>query len=92
MAENGVTTAVHYGNPIHLQPAAKYLGYGLGSMPNTEEQSGKILSLPINQFLTKVQVEYVADLVNSFLEQKHTKLETNIGKNTIRPCRILSQG
>jgi len=70
LAENGVTTAVHYANPIHLQPAAKYLGYGLGSMPNTEKQSGKILSLPINQFLTKMQIEYVADLVNSFLEQK----------------------
>ena len=92
LAENGVATAVHYGNPIHLQPAAKYLGYRLGSMPNTEKQSGKILSLPINQFLTKVQVEYVADLVNSFLEQKHAKPEMNVGKITVRPCRILSQG
>ena len=92
LAENGVATAVHYGNPIHLQPAAKYLGYGLGSMPNTEKQSGKILSLPINQFLTKVQVEYVADLVNSFLEQKHAKPEMNVGKITVRPFGILSQG
>lgn len=62
----GIETFIHYPRPIHLQPAAKELGYGPGAFPVTERQAGRILSLPINQYLTPGQIETVAAAVNAF--------------------------
>lgn len=67
----GVQTAIHYPIPIHLQPAAKEMGLGLGSFPETEKQSNRILTLPINQTLQTSQIEYVAKCVNEFYEQNN---------------------
>ncbi len=68
LLKNGVQTAIHYPVPIHLQPAAAGLGYQFGDFPKTEFQSKRILTLPINQFVTTKDVEFVADLVNEFFE------------------------
>jgi len=66
LTAQGVETAVHYPVPIHLQPAAAGLGYGLGDMPATENQVGRILTLPVNQFLKPDDVTFVAEAVNAF--------------------------
>jgi len=68
LANHGIQTAIHYPVPIHLQPAAKNLGYGLGDFEATETQSKRILTLPINQFISEEQVRFIADMVNSFFE------------------------
>jgi len=60
LGERGIGTGVHYPVPIHLQPAAQGLGYKPGSMPVTETQARRILSLPIHQFLSEDDVRYVA--------------------------------
>lgn len=62
----GIGTAIHYPIPIHLQPAARYLGHTLGSFPVTEQQSKRILTLPINQFSTHDQISEVASEINKF--------------------------
>ena len=67
----GIQTAIHYPIPIHLQPAAKEMGLGLGSFPETEEQSTRILTLPINQTLQPSQIEYVGKCINEFYEQNN---------------------
>ena len=36
-----IDTSIHYPVPIHLQPAAKFLGYKKGDFPMTEDQSKK---------------------------------------------------
>jgi len=64
--ERGVGTAIHYKIPIHLQPAARALGYGQGAFPVAEEQAGRILSLPVHQFLSAADVEYVAASIKEF--------------------------
>lgn len=66
LGERGISTKIHYPVPIHLQPAAARLGYRRGSLPATERQAERILSLPINQFLTHDDVAYVAQAVNGF--------------------------
>ena len=63
---SGIDTAIHYPIPIHLQSAARNLGYKKGDFPVTELQCGRILTLPINQFLTEEQVDYVASKVNEY--------------------------
>lgn len=63
---NGVQTAIHYPVPIHLQPAAKSLGYNFGDFHVTEKQAGRILTLPIHQFIGGEQITRVAKLINDF--------------------------
>jgi dTDP-4-amino-4,6-dideoxygalactose transaminase len=68
LAEKEVDTRVHYPIPIHLQDAARYLGYRRGDFPVTERQAETILSLPVYPELTDLQVEYVADAINGFFK------------------------
>lgn len=66
LLEKGVDTKIHYPTPIHLQVAAKGLGYKKGDFPEVEKQSNRILSLPIYQTLTRSQLEYVVKSIRSF--------------------------
>ena len=66
LAMRGIRTAIHYPVPIHLQPAAEGLGYKRGQFPATERQADRILTLPIHQFLSTDDIEYVAETVNGF--------------------------
>ena len=67
LKKNGVDTAIHYSTPIHLQAASKFLGYKKGSLPETEKQAKKILTLPINQHLKKKEILYICKLINNYL-------------------------
>lgn len=64
--KNDVDTVIHYPVPIHLQPAAKKLGYKLGDFPSTEKQAKEILTLPVNQFLKINDLEKIISLINEF--------------------------
>ena len=66
LKEKGIGTAIHYPIPIHLQEAAKGLGYKRGDFPEAEKQAGRILSLPVYPELSKEQVEYVAGTIKEF--------------------------
>lgn len=66
LANKGVETKIHYPIPIHLQEAAKYLGYKKGDFPKTERQAETILSLPIYPELTYEQIRYIIESVNDF--------------------------
>lgn len=66
LAERGVETKVHYPVPIHLQEAAKDLGYRAGDFPVTERQARRILSLPNRPELTDDDVAHVAYSIRSF--------------------------
>ena len=63
-----IDTAIHYPIPIHLQPASSKLGYKEGDFPITEKQSKEILTLPINQYLDKDDLDRVVYIVNEFLK------------------------
>lgn len=62
----GVDTRVHYPIPIHLQDAAKDLGYMAGDMPLSEKFAKTMVSLPIYPELTNAEVNYVITTVSSF--------------------------
>ena len=59
MLDAGVETSVHYPRPIHLQPASKDRGL-TAVCPEVEAQAKRILSLPVNQFLTDEDAQRVA--------------------------------
>lgn len=68
LEEKNIFTAIHYPIPLHLQPAASYLGYKAGDFPKVEEQSKRILSLPVHHMLNEEQIEYVCDEVKRFYQ------------------------
>lgn len=69
LLEKGIETKIHYPIPIHMQPAAKKLGYKKNDFPVTVEQSEKILSLPIYPEINDEQVQYVIDQLVEFKRQ-----------------------
>ena len=66
MYNNGVETLVHYPTPIHLQPAAAFLGCRKGDLPVTEDLAKRILTLPIHQYLSEDDIKYVSKSINDF--------------------------
>jgi dTDP-4-amino-4,6-dideoxygalactose transaminase len=68
LADHGVRVAVHYPIPIHLQPAAKDLGYKKGDFPMTEKQADSIMTIPVHQFMEEEDVLHVAELINGFYD------------------------
>ena len=66
LATEGVEAKVHYPIPLHLQPAARDLGYKRGDFPVAEAQAEDIVTLPGHQFLTDAEVDYTIDCVRRF--------------------------
>lgn len=63
--ESGVSTNIHYPIPINKQRA--YLDEFRGkSFPVSEKVSSEILSLPLDPFHSKEEIEYVSKLVRQF--------------------------
>lgn len=63
LADNGVTTDIHYAVPPHLQPC--YAGRLPGAYPVTEQLAGEVVSLPIAN-LTPSIAEEIANIINKF--------------------------
>lgn len=66
LKRRGISTAVHYPTPIHLQPAARSLRGKKGGFPETERQSRRILSLPVHQYLKPGQIRHVIASIREF--------------------------
>jgi len=66
---HGVEAKVHYPIPLHLQPAAKDLGYKRGDFPVAEAQAADIVTLPAHQYLTDAEVGYMISVVREFYER-----------------------
>jgi dTDP-4-amino-4,6-dideoxygalactose transaminase len=64
--QRGVEAKVHYPIPVHLQPAARYLGYKEKDFPTSESDSRNIITLPVHQHLTEDEVEYTIQCVRDF--------------------------
>ena len=73
LKKNGVETAIHYPIPIHLQPASKYLGYKKGDFKVAEKLCQTILTLPINQYLKKKELDRIIIYLNNFAKKYEKK-------------------
>lgn len=67
LGETGVSTAVHYPMPLHLQPCFAYLGYKKGDFPESERAAQEVLSIPLFPGMTNPQQKRVINaLFNIF--------------------------
>jgi dTDP-4-amino-4,6-dideoxygalactose transaminase len=65
MAQKGVSCAIHYPVPIHLQDCYRFLNLGVGSFPVAEQSAREALSLPMYPELTSAQIGHIAEALKS---------------------------
>lgn len=65
--EHGVGTLIHYPVPPHMQQAYSFLNLKQGDFPLAEEIAATSLSLPMYPGLSNTEIEYVCDLIKTFM-------------------------
>jgi dTDP-4-amino-4,6-dideoxygalactose transaminase len=68
LEKQGVSTALHYPLPLHLQKCYASLGYKAGDFPVAEAAARECLSLPIYPELSAAQVDYTAEQIKAFFK------------------------
>lgn len=63
---NNIGVEIYYPLPLHLQQCFSYLGYKKGDMPESENASLNVLSLPMYPELTPEMQRYVVDKMKEF--------------------------
>lgn len=68
LLDRGISSAIYYPIPLHLQKAFHYLGYNEGDFPIAERLSTSILALPIYPTMSIEIQEKIITTVNAFIE------------------------
>jgi dTDP-4-amino-4,6-dideoxygalactose transaminase len=66
LIENQIDAKKHYPVAMHLQKAARYLGYKEGDFPVAERLAQNTISLPIHEFIVPEQINRMSDLIWRF--------------------------
>ena len=67
LKDRGIETAIHYQFQFICSQLQIYLGYKKGDFKFTEDQSKRILSLPIHQNLTKKDIHKIIYEINRYI-------------------------
>src|SRR3990167_6303138 len=66
LTDAGVEVKIHYPIAMHLQPAAKYLGYKKSDFPVAEAHGEQVITFPAHPYLTEEEIKYTIDKVQEF--------------------------
>jgi dTDP-4-amino-4,6-dideoxygalactose transaminase len=69
LRERGIGSDIHYPLPAHQQ--TPYAQFANGPLPVTEQLAREVLSLPMYPELPLDDLDYVAEQVRAFFEQRH---------------------
>jgi aminotransferase EvaB len=64
-----IEAKIHYPVPLHLQVAAKSLGYKRGDFPNAEKQAMELITLPNHQFISEEQIDFIISNIHEFYKK-----------------------
>jgi dTDP-4-amino-4,6-dideoxygalactose transaminase len=70
LTEMKIGTEIYYPVPLHQQECFRALGYGAGSLPETELAAREVLSLPIFPELTAAEQELVVARIDEVYHQQ----------------------
>ncbi|MCK5557999.1 MAG: DegT/DnrJ/EryC1/StrS family aminotransferase, partial [Candidatus Hydrogenedentes bacterium] len=68
LGREGIGWAVHYPRPLPLQKCFDYLGYKEGDLPNCEQASKEVLSIPMYPELSQQQMDAVVGALANALD------------------------
>jgi dTDP-4-amino-4,6-dideoxygalactose transaminase len=68
--KKNIEAKIHYPIPLYQQKALKFLSYKKGSFPVTDYHSKNIITFPVDQHLSKDELNYVIETVKEFYEAK----------------------
>ena len=61
-----IPTAIHYPQPLHLQPCFKKYDYVLGNFPTAEKLAMEVVSLPFSAYLTTEAQGYIIKTIQAY--------------------------
>ena len=68
--EHGIEAKVHYPIPLYQQEALKFLGYRPGAFPVTDRHAKECITFPVDQHLTRAEMDYIIETVRNFYTGK----------------------
>ncbi len=66
LRNNNIDAKIHYPIPMHLQPAASFLGYKKGDFPIAEKLAEESISLPVHEYINDEQIYKMIEIVKEF--------------------------
>jgi dTDP-4-amino-4,6-dideoxygalactose transaminase len=66
---HGIGYGLHYPVPVHRQPAYRAYASGENTLPLAEQCADELVSLPVGQELTDVQVEQVIEVIHHWTDK-----------------------
>lgn len=70
--KQGIEAKVHYPIPLYQQEALRFLGYRPGAFPTTDRHARECITFPVDQHLSRAEMDYVIEIVRSFYTGKRT--------------------
>ena len=64
--KNNIEAKIHYPVPMYNQKAVKHLNYKRGDFPVTDFHADNLISFPIDQHITKEELDYIYETVKKF--------------------------
>ena len=61
--DNNIPTSIYYITPLHLQKVFHFLRYRSESFAVTEDICSRVLSLPMNPYLSKNEIKEICELI-----------------------------
>ena len=61
-----IDSKVHYPKPLHLHDAAKKFKYKKGQFKNAEKLAKKVISIPVHEFITTNQLNFIIKKIKDF--------------------------
>ena len=69
LARHNIETKIHYPTPLNKQKAAKNLNLNQNNFKVANQQSKKLITLPIHQYMKKNEILYIAKKIKDFYKK-----------------------
>ena len=68
LKKEGISTAIYYPIPLHLQECYEDIGYKKGDFPNAEKACGEVLALPIDPKLSYFEIKKIINGIKKYID------------------------
>lgn len=70
LLDSDIEAKVHYPIPLYRQEGLRHLGYKAGDFPESDRQARQIISLPVDQHLSRAEQDYCIGKVQEYFATK----------------------